>query len=403
MIAGASALGFAAPGALAYNATAAVTVLIGGNGGGAADPSTSTLTPALATSDIAWTSNGTSTIVPFTDATYFSELGGYNSRSYYNPDFASAAQCTAGAGIVPATGGSVSVRKYGCRYSTSGGSPTFVATPVVDAGQLASASGTLTVTDTTLTGVLTVASTTDEPTGATTVISGLGTRLSNSVGNGFDGYNYRSADGSPFGNYWQGITTGGTYTFALTGTFNSSSWAINGGTVRFSDPGFACQQGGLGNPVPDPAPAGGTLCAPSLVSGGQSQVGSNLSWGWDFDGNGTGTVNTEIEVRDTAGTTVLETLSGVLASISLSPGGSNPNDVSTITTNSGEMRRALGSSGGGCANHIRYDGTKIACGTLTAGKLVFTGTATVVPAPAAIWLLGTGLGLLGLRRKFMSR
>jgi hypothetical protein len=388
------AMGIGAQGAFGYSATAVVTVTIGGNGGGTADPSTSTLTPALASSDIAWTSNGTSTIVPFTDSTYFNTLGGYNSRSYYNPDFASAAQCTAGSSVLPSTASSIARRKYGCRYNTAGSSPTFAATPVVDAGPVAAAAGTLTATDTTLTGTLTITSTTDEPSGATTTFSGLGTRLSNSLGNGFNGYNYRSADGSPFGNYWQGITTAGTYAFNLTGTFTSTSWDITGGSVRFSDAGFGCQQGGLGNPVPDPAPAGGTLCAPSMVAGGQSKTGTNLSWGWDLDGDGTGTVNSEIEVRDAGGTTVLENLSGVLASLSISAG--------TLTTNSGEMRRALGSSGGGCVTHIRYDGTKISCGTLTAGKLVFSGTVTesaVIPVPAAVWLGGSALGLLGAMRR----
>jgi hypothetical protein len=107
-----------------------------------------------------------------------------------------------------------------------------------------------------------------------------------------------------------------------------------------------------------------------------------LSWGWDIDASGPLTGIEEIEVRDAAGASVLSTLSGVLASISIDGAGN-------VTTNSGEFRRALGSAGGGCADHIRFDGTKIACGTLTTGRIDITGT--VVPAPAAAWLIAPAI------------
>jgi hypothetical protein len=100
----------------------------------------------------------------------------------------------------------------------------------------------------------------------------------------------------------------------------------------------------------------------------------------------------EIEVRDAAGIGILGSLSGVLASLSV-------DGVGNITTTSGEYRRALGSGAGGCTQHIRYDGTKIACGTLTSGALSVTGTATEIPVPAAVWLGASALGLLGAMRR----
>jgi hypothetical protein len=244
------------------------------------------------------------------------------------------------------------------------------------------------VTDTTLTGTLTIGAASDEPTGATTTFTG-GIRTSNSIGNGFAGYNYRSADGSPFGNSWQGVTTAGTLTVALTGTFTSSAWSITGGTVGFADAGFACQQGGFGGT------GVGTLCLPSGVAGGHNPSnGSHLSWGSDVDGASTGnSALSEISVRDGVGGNVIETLSGVLASVSVSGG--------NLTTGAGEFRRALGSAGAGCSGFIVWDGTRISCGTLTTGLLDISGTVVeVVPAPAAAWLLGSGLSVLAwLRRR----
>ena len=44
----------------------------------------------------------------------------------------------------------------------------------------------------------------------------------------------------------------------------------------------------------------------------------------------------------------------------------------------------------------------ITCGTITTAALAVTGTAVVaaVPAPAAVWLLGTGIAALAARRRF---
>jgi hypothetical protein len=108
----------------------------------------------------------------------------------------------------------------------------------------------------------------------------------------------------------------------------------------------------------------------------------------DLDGFGTGTTAiSEIQVRDAGGANLITSLSGVLASLSISGG--------NVTTNSGEFRRALGSAGGGCANHIRWNGGQIACGTLTVGRLLVTGSVIETPVPAAAWLLGSGIAALG--------
>jgi hypothetical protein len=395
-LAGVAALGLSGQ-AFGYSASGTVTFSWGGNYGGTADPASVYGATSDTTADIAWTSNGTSSLSAMSDSTYFSAQSGYNSRSFYNADFATAAQCTAGSTVVPdpyAT--AITRRKYGCRFTSYGGTPTFNASPVADAAAAttgASATGSITVTDTTLTGTLTLNSTTDEPTGATTTFSPTGARLSNSAGDGFNGYNYRSADGSPFGNYWQGITTAGTLVLSLTGTFTNSLWSITGGTVFFSDSGFGCQQGGLGSTSDS---AAGTLCTRSGVAGGQQYNGAHLSWGVDVDGASTGTTAiTEIEVRSAVSGPIIETLSGVLASVSVSGG--------TLSTTSGEFRRALGSAGGGCSTYIVYDGTRVSCGTLTTGRLDISGTVTEsseIPVPAAVWLMGSALGLLGwIRRK----
>lgn len=380
-IAGLVALGLSAQ-AHGYSATASVTFSWGGNSGGTASAWSGYGATVDTTADIGWVQDSLNTLSSMSNGTYFSTLSGYASRSYYNADFATAADCTAGTGVVPATGSVISRRKYACRYLTYGGTPTSISTPVTDAAAAttgASASGMITVTDSSLIGTLTINSTTDEPTGATTTYSPSGARLSNSLGDGLNGYNYRSFDGSPYGNSWQGITTAGVLEVNLTGTFTNATWNISGGTVKFTDAGFACQQGGLGGIVDL---AAGARCTQAVVSGGQQYNGAHLSWGWDVDGAGTGTdAISEIEVRDASGSATLAMLSGVLASLSVSGG--------TITTTSGEFRRALASAL--CADHIRYDGTRLSCGSLFTGRLVITGSVSEVPAPAALWLLGSAL------------
>ena len=375
VLAGTALLGLS-PQAFGYTAVGTLTFNWGGNSNAVAAAESNYGATSDSTADIGWTANGTSQLGAMTDSTYFSAQNGYNSRGWYNGDYTVTAQCAAGAGIVPTTAASSSARKYGCRYVDGFDTTQFASGAVADTAAAlagARATGTITATDTALTGTLTIVNTSDEPTGATTTFN-AGNRTSNSVGNGFAGYNYRSADGSPFGNYWLGITTAGTLTVNLTGSFSATSWQITGGTVRFSDAGFACQQGGLGG-------SGlGTLCLSGAVSGGQSPSdGSNLSWGWDIDGGGPGTTNAEIEVRDAVGGSIIETLSGVLASISVSNG--------ALTTQSGEFRRGLGSSGSGCSTYIVWDGTRVSCGTLTVGMLSISGTVTEIPVPAAAWLV----------------
>lgn len=336
--------------AQAYTAQANVTFSWGGSDAGAATETT-------------WTSSGgANTLSAITNDTYFSTLSGYNATAYYNSDFASKAGCNS-LGLTDGSGNpdTASVRKYGCRFATNG-FKSFPVLPPTDVGPVASATGTLIVTDTSITGTLTVNTTTDEPTGATTTfISGI--RISNSVENGSSGYNIRTADGSPFGNAWYGVSAGATLTVNLTGTFNATTWEITGGSVEFVDSAFACQNG-------DSAPgSNGSLCTNYVTTGLFESDGSHLAWGMDPDGSSSALGVTEIEVRDPAGTATIQTLSGVLAALAVDSGG-------TITTTSGEIRRVQGSSGGGCLNHIRYNGTGVSCGALTATALSVTGTAT---------------------------
>ena len=360
--------------AFGYGATAAVNFAWSTNG-----------------TDIGWTAQTPNTLNVLTNGTYYSSLTGNNSVNYLNSDFATSAQC---ASIVAGLGGTpTATRKYGCRYSDYTGNPSFVAIPLptVGAGNLgpgAQASGNITVTDTTMTGTLTILSTTDEPTGGTTT----------SIGNGSNGYNLRQADGSPFGNSWGGVTTLGTYTLNLTGAFTATSWQITGGGGKFSDSGFLCQQGGNSTPS-------NILCNNSVAPGGFTTTGGSLSWGWELDGAATnlGNVVQGIDVRNTSNA-LITTLSGVLADLSV-------DGLGNITTNTGEIRRALGSSGG-CGSgptvkNITYDAalTRISCGTLTAAGLTVSGVvdAPVVPVPAAVWLFGSALGLLGVARRRMAK
>lgn len=328
------------PAAFAYTATAELNFEWGTGG-----------------SDKIWTAQAANTLTAMSDFTYFSQQSGNNGAGYFNPDFASVNQCNA---LVASVGGNgASTRKYGCRYTDYSSTPLFIAAPVADTGPGAVATGTVTVTDTTLTGVLQLGASTDEPIGGTT----------SSIGNGGNAFNYRTADGSPFGNAWYGATTAGTLTVNLTGTFTANSWEITGGTVQFSDPGFLCQQGGNSSPA-------NILCLNNGNAGGYQADGAGLSWGWDANGANSGANYSEIEVRDTTGSTVIDTLSGVLASLSIDGAGN-------VTTNSGEYRRATASST--CTyNHLRWNGSGISCGSLTVGTLEITGVIEAPPAPEAV-------------------
>jgi len=335
--------------------------------------------------DKSWTSSGANTLGAMSNTTYFSGQTGNNATAYYNADFASAAQC---ASTIPGTGTLTGTRKYGCRYNSYGGSPNFIVTPAADAtgGEYGpSATGEIFVTDTTLTGTLTINATTDEPTGGT----------ASTIGNGSNGYNTRSADGSPFGNVWYGITTAGTYTLNLTGTFTETGWEITGGTARFSDAGALCQQGGFSTP-------NNILCLVSANAGGHTATQAEYSWGWDTDGSGTDPNDMQqIVVKNGDGSAVVATLSGVLASLTIDGAGN-------ITTTTGEVRRASAGSVSGVTNcgagaaddHIRWNGSSMSCGTIGAANLVITGT--VVPVPAAAWLVAPAIlaaGRFARRRK----
>ncbi len=347
--------------------------------------------------DFGWTASGTNTLAAgaVTNSNYFSSTAGYNSVGFYNSEFATTAGCAA-AVADPSTNpvgwdnGAINTRKYGCRFTDGGSNPAFIAlpvgnlaTPAPGSGPGASASGTITVTDTTLTGTITINATTDVATGGTAT----------NVAAGANGYNLRQADGSPFGNAWAGVTTTGTYALNLTGTFTATSWQINGGTAYFSNVGFLCQQGGNSTPA-------NILCTPSVAPGGFGTLGQSLSWGWDLDGgSGASTAMGTIDVRDPSNN-LITTLSGVLANLSVDA------DTGAITTNAGEIRRGLGSSagcgGGASVKNVTYDAvlSRMSCGTITTANLVVSGNAAVVPAPAALWLLGTGIVALAARRRF---
>jgi hypothetical protein len=185
-------IGLAGVSAHAYDAVATVASTFGGN---SADPFGSNANTLHSTqADLVWTS-GIGPPSPFANElasvsnnNYFSTMAGYNTLNYYNSDFASAGLCAA---LTPPLATLTGTRKYGCRYTDEFGDPlAFLATPTTGSGPVAVASGVLTVTDTTLTGTLTMAATTDLPIGGTAT----------SIGDGTDAYNLRTADNSPFGN-----------------------------------------------------------------------------------------------------------------------------------------------------------------------------------------------------------
>ncbi len=291
--------------------------------------------------------------------TLFQALPGSNQISYFNSDFASAAGCTSAVLGVDGGATGITARKYGCRYLTGAGGPGFILrpSPPTDVGPAgAQATGTLNFTDTTLTGVLAVSGTTDEPTGGNAT----------SVGDGASGFNVRTEDRSVFGGAWYGVSTGATLTVDLTGDFSAAGWEITGGTVRLTDPGFQCQQGGIGGGAPF-----FILCDPgSTLPGSYSSDGSHLSFGVDADGAGAGTFMRQVEIWDGTGANIVATLSGVLASLTVGPGG-------TLSTTFGEYRSGRG-DGDLCTSKIRWTGDRISCGTLTVGPLQITGTATPV-------------------------
>jgi hypothetical protein len=285
---------------------------------------------------LGWTSSAANTLAAISNDTYFSTLPGNNSTTYYNADFAkngdAAGWCGPGTESFQA--------QYACKIST--------VTPVADVGPGAKATGTLTITDTTMVGTLTVINTNDE---------GLGPQT-DPVATAATGYNVRSADGSPFKNVWYGFSNTTTLAVNLTGTFTATSWAITGGTVAFFDSQFQCRV----------ADFSGVLCNPSTVGGGFQANGQGLSWGMS-QGDGPATGVTQIKVFDPAGANQIATLAGVLASLSIDGAGN-------ITTAQGETRVGTGSSGGGCPTSIRYSdaGDTISCGTLQVRKLNVTGT-----------------------------
>jgi hypothetical protein len=287
---------------------------------------------------LGWTSSAANTLSALSNDTYFSTLPGNNSTTYYNPDFAKAGDALGWCG--PGTESFQS--QYACKIST--------VTPVADIGPGAKAAGRVTVTDTTMTGTLTVINTNDEgggPQPGTTAATG---------------YNVRSADGSPFKNVWYGFSNQTTLTLNLTGTFSATSWQITGGTVSFFDPGFQCAV----------ADFSGVLCNPSTVGGGFQANGQGLSWGMD-QGTGAGTAATQIRVFDPTGANLLATIGGVLASLTLTADPSNPGQQ-LVTTDQAEIRVATGSGGGGCPTSIRYNDASdtITCGTLLVSKLDIT-------------------------------
>jgi hypothetical protein len=323
-----------------------------------------------------WTANGSNIFVGAgapTGAgtfrnTWFSNLIGNNAVSWINPDFATPADLSAlGCPIEP-----VFVAQYACKISNGGpnGNGT-LAKPFGESGNAGPggrATGSLTVTDTTLTGILTVINTNDE---------GAGIQSGTTAATG---YNVRTADGSPFRNVWYGVSSSTTLSVNLTGTFSATSWFINGGTVSFFDPQFQCAV----------ADFSGTLCASSTVGGGFRPNGQFLSWGLD-QAFGPLTPAGEIPVFDSSGTTFLDSIGGVLATLSIDSAGN-------IVTNQGEFRQgATTIFPVSCPQSIRYNGFGLSCGVLQVGTLDIRGQ--VVPVPAAAWLFAGALAALaGLRR-----
>ncbi len=341
LIAGAALLG-ASLQAGAYSATANVTFEWATNGVSSG-----------------WNGSSPNAITTVSDSVYFTSLTGAgnvrNANQYYNPDFATSTFYSS-SGCTDASGGPTDFRaQYACKTASPG------VFPVSDIGPGGKAAGTLVATSTTLTGSLSLVSTSDE---------GFGPQ----PGTTFAALNIRSADTSPFKNVWYGLSSDTSLIVDLRGTFTETNWRITGGTVRVFDSSFQCAV----------ADFSGVLCSSTQRGDG---TGSFLSWGDDPRPGGggiPGQIN-EIQVYNADGTVLIDTLSGVLADLTIGADGS-------ISTSAGEIRQ--GNDQFVCIDQVRYDGASITCGTIRAANLVVTG-GVVIPLPAAVWLFGSALGLLG--------
>jgi hypothetical protein len=307
--------------------------------------------------DRTWSSSSPNTLASITPVdNRFYALAGSNGTSYYNPydQLVDGAKNYVDGEAVPLTCiGEAILTPYSCG-NLEGKALKVRPTPIEGTGPLPTATGLVTI-DTvagTMTGVLNY----------------------NDRGDGY-AYDYRSADGSPFNASQNSVSALATLAINFTGTFTATSWNVTGGTAAVNDSGFLCTPGDLS----------GTLCNPSAVLGGLQLNGSALSW-----------INVPVYDKiDTDITRVLlTTIPGAVLTASLDGSGN-------VTTSSGEFHRALGSAGSNCSQDTVYSGGKMSCGNLIAGKFLAAGTftETVVPAPAGVWLLGTALGAIGLRRK----
>jgi hypothetical protein len=349
--------GLAGSTAQAYQASANVTFSWGLSSFPALASSAAGPVPAQASGGVkGWTSSGSGPIgvgggnalSVMSNTTQFDLLTGianaWNSQTYQNSNFMAAdgSQCTGGLNtFVPSAQG-----PYQCINSAF----SVVLGPIDDAGPSASASGTLAINDAdpndglqngTLTGTLTVVSTSDE----------VDARSAS-------GYNIRSADGSPFGNAFYGVSTSATITLNLTGTFSATAWEITGGTTNLRDPAFQA----ICNPL------NATLCTVSVQAGGFGNDGSSLNpGGWDLDGGGTGTTMGQVLVNVINPAAAPVSLGGVLASVTVDGGGN-------ISTTAGEARSGLGSSSCAPAT-LNWDvgNNRISCGTLTITRVSFAG------------------------------
>lgn len=312
--------------------------------------------------DRTWTSSGPNSLsqASLLAGTYYN-AGGSNGTSYYNPN----SQFDAGGpfnevGIGQSNcAASSAVNDFSCA-ATVGKSQVTFATAVDGVGPSAVASGSVTI-DTvagTLTGSLSVSP-----------------------------YSYRFADGSPFpngGDFIGYYGAGATLTLNFTGSFSDTAWNITGGGATFNDPGLGCF------PL-------NVLCFPGTILGSHQNNGSHLSWS-PFN-------VCDLANHDSANnacTSFAGSVPGVIGSASLSGGA-----TTSITSATGEFHRAGGNTSGGCTQFVVSDSVNsvISCGSTTAGLIVsMSGTFTeqVIPVPAAVWLFGSALGLLGWVRRRVS-